>query len=188
MSFIEDTLPWARGDTFLAGETTGDDTSGQSFEGRLFRVADTLHSGTKPVILRVVKNDSASRLSGVDRQCLSFRTDDPSDWGCRVDGIAGTAGEICKPVDDYYKHVGVTGFAAYDLFYVVDEGLCNVMTTTEASMTATPGQAVHMAGNGKIGVASAADTTIGSATIPLTTATSTACTIEVRAGVITDAP
>lgn len=189
MGISEQNLPFARGTTWGDGEVTLSDTTGKSLEGRVYFVNDTLHGTGRQVGLRVVKNDAGARLSGVDRQCLSFSVASDSDWGNRVDGVAGTGGEMCKPVDDYYQHVGITGFADDDLFYVVDSGPCNVLSTTGGA-TGVTGGAAQMYGNGKIGAAAAADTAIGTIidASGLSTATSVATLLEIRAGVYTDSP
>ncbi len=174
---IEKNLPFPRGRTYGDGVLTLDDTSGSQLEGKLYEVKDTLHGTGIPVVLRVVKNEKGSTITA-DRLCLSFAVAESTDFGRRVDGIAGTAGEIAKPVDDYYKTVGVTTFLDNDLFYLVESGMCDILTSATGT-AASAGELVQMKGTGLITKAGNTDTVIGVAMETLSTASSTACLVNV---------
>ena len=128
MRAISQNLPFPRGSTWSDGSgQTLSDTTASDLEGKLYVVPDTVHGTGRHVVLRCVKNDSSGDITAA-RKLYSFSVG-ALDVGGRIDGIAGSAGELCKPLDDAYT-VGMT-IPDDDLFYVVDEGPCYV--TSEAS-------------------------------------------------------
>lgn len=177
---ISRALPFPRGGVMSDGIGTPGDGDFAHLAGRLYAVNDELHGGAEDVVLRVVRNDSASALT-LSRRCVSFSSGAVTEWGSKIDGIAGTGGEICKPLDDYYRGRRST-IPAYDLLYVVDEGRCDILTTADSSLAAghVP---VQMIGNGKIDCAKDKDIVIGTAMEKAAnTAASTAVCVFVNAG------
>lgn len=196
---IEKKLPFPRGKTYsdAAGDGTGalvtmaDSSPAVNLEGRTFQVPDTIHKTTHLVTLRIVRFDAAIAVA---RKCLSFSVASKGDWGARVDGLAGTGGELAKPLDDAYYY-GVDGtanravattIAQYDLGYVVDEGPCHVEATTGEK--GAVGGAVAMDELGLIGTAAAADTNIATFLEINDTAAVTAVLVYVKGGIQTAAP
>jgi len=174
-------LPFERGSTMSDGQYTPSDGQFAHLRGRLFAVPDVLHKGAEDVILRAVQNNSGGALT-VSKRCVSFSTGGMIEWGSKIDGIAGTGGEICKPIDDYY-YGRLSTILANDIFYVVDEGLCDILSTADSSLEAAH-VPVQMIGNGKIGAAKDKDIVIGtSREVAATTATSVAVCVAVNPGI-----
>jgi len=201
-AIIEKALPFPRGSTYSDAKrganslvTLSDSGPASNLEGKLYQVKDTIHNTGIPVILRVVKNDSGGDLA-VARKWLSFRLSNaattPGDWGRRVDGVAGTGGEPCKPMDDAYYYGtedtsqgGLeTTIAQYDLFYVVEAGPCLVEGQTGVA-AGSAGDAVQMAGAGRNGKAAAADTVVATYLKDGTTSEVTAELVNVHFGLQT---
>ena len=181
MTTISRELPFPRGTTMSDGAYTPSAGQFSHLVGRRYAVHDELHGGGDDVVLRVVENDSASALT-YSRRCVSFSTGSTTEFGSKVDGIAGTGGEICKPMDDYY-YGKLSSIPAYDLFYVVDEGRCDILTTADSSLEGYH-EPVQMIGNGKIDVAAANDNVIGETMEPASnTAASTAVCVYVHQGI-----
>jgi hypothetical protein len=182
MTTIERTLPFPRGTTMSDGETsTPADGNFSHLVGRRYAVHDELHKGGEDVILRVVQNDSGDDLT-LYRRCVSFSTGSETEFGAKIDGYAGTGGEICKPVDDYYRG-RLTTCPSNDLMYVVDEGRCDILTTADCSLEAY-NEPVQMVGFGKIDGASAADVVLGHTMERCSnTAASTAVCVYVHGGI-----
>lgn len=181
MTTISRDLPFPRGTTMSDGAYTPSAGQFPNLVGRRYAVPDTVHNGAEDVILRVVELDSATALT-YSRRCVSFSTGSETEFGSKIDGIAGTGGEICKPLDDYY-YGRLSSIPAYDLCYVVDEGRCDILTTADCSLEGYSEQ-IQMIGNGKIDAALANDTIIGqSMERASNTAASTAVCVYVHGGI-----
>lgn len=204
---IEKVLPFARG-TFYSEARKGtgalvtmDDSTAKNLEGRLYQVQDTLHKRGGPVILRIVKNDAGRDIT-CSRRCVSFSTTSTEDWGHRVNNF-GAAGVVAKPIDDAYYYGENPTYTSKleltmssrnvettimddDLFYVVEEGPCDVESTTVAGTTAVGGPVQCIAGGvygGQIGPAVDDDYQVGTYLETVSTASITAILIEVHAGI-----
>jgi hypothetical protein len=179
MSNYSTILPFPRGQTFLDGAYTGDDNTASHLEGRIYEAVDTVHNTGQMVKLRVVKNDSAGTLT-VARRCIRFATTSDTDWGRRAAGFCTTAGEPGKPIDDAYT-VGKV-LADDDLFYVVEEGFCDLKAGT-AVPTISAGVAFQVDGSGYLDdTAPAAGNCIIGRLTEAATASSTTYTVFVTAG------
>ena len=154
MGMKEHALPFPRGQTMGDGVLTLTDTYRDSLEGRLFTVPDTVNATGMEVTLRVVKNDTGSAIT-VARDLCQFSVATAKDFGRRIDshGSACTAGDISKPMDDAYTVA--QSIPDDDLFYVVDEGPCQIRTES-SSCSLTAQDAVAADGDGRINGAAAA--------------------------------
>jgi len=180
MTVICRTLPFPRGSVMSDGIGTPADGDFAHLTGRLFAVPDELHKGGEDVILRCVQNDSGSALT-LERKCVSFSTGGVTEFGSKIDGVAGTGGEVCKPMDDYYRGRR-TSCPANDLMYVVDEGRVDIMTTADCTLEVgfVP---IQMIGFGTIDQAIDKDVVIGTAMeAAADTAVTTAVCVFVDAG------
>lgn len=131
-------LPFARGTTFSDGGGTGMTVANESLDhmlGAEFVVADTVHNLGGEVVLRLLKNDTASALT-MDNNVYRFDTS-AYDYGRKVAGKTNTAGQACIPMDDAYA----AGYEipAYDYFWGVVRGPCNIRTDEDGTIT----HAVH---------------------------------------------
>ncbi len=177
-------LPFPRGTTFSDahsdGATTLLDDSQSGLEGKLYEVKDTLHGTGIPVILRCVKNDNSTTIS-TDYRCMSFSTSSATDFGSRVDGVANTKGEIAKPIDDFYAASSLLGeIPGYDLFYVVDSGMCDIKSFSGTATATSVGGMASVAGTGGYAAASAdTGTAIGIAMEVSSTSANTAFLVNV---------
>ena len=148
-------LPFPRGTTFSdQGLVTMDDSMRSDLEGKLVQVEDTVHDTGEQITLRIVKNDTGGDIT-VAKKCGEFSTTTDKDYGARIGTFPGnTAGAVGKPIDDAYT-VGGT-IPDLDLFYVVEEGLCDILTEASAANIGV-GEPVAMDGAGCIeGVATGA--------------------------------
>ncbi len=176
------TLPFPRGTTMSQGSgQTLSDTIWKKLEGSKYSVTDTEHGTGQEVVLRVVKNDTTDLT--VARACVSFSKTSEDDWGCRVDGLAGTEGEVAKPIDDaYYGHL--TKILADDLFYVVEEGPCDIAgVASGCAITEGCGVAAHA--SGLIDIAADAQYIVGTACEAQSTSVSPVVLTNVMAGIAT---
>lgn len=126
MSNYDAALPFPRGQTLSdGGEITLGDAGFDELEGRVFEYPDNIHGTGTITRLRIVKNDTGSDIT-VARKFGEFSTD-TGDVGRRIGTFpCNTAGAIVLPLDDAYP-VGMT-IPDDDLFYVVYEGYCDVLT------------------------------------------------------------
>jgi len=178
------TLPFPRGQTYGDGQLTLTDTTAKHLEGKRFRVPDTLHGTKGDVVLRVVKNDAGADLT-ISKRVLKWSTASEDDIGNRVDGWA-TASVHGKPIDDYYLGRKTT-IPDDDLFYVVDEGPCDVLiSTTTSTAISAAGKPVQVAAAGCVGQCADNKISIGTALEAKSTAALTAVAIYVHAGIITN--
>lgn len=122
-------LPFKRGDVHGSDGLLGDGID--KLEGQVYAAPDSVHGYGGDVLLRCVKNDSSAALT-VARKCVEFSAN-AGDLGRRVVGICDTAGAVAKPIDDAYK-VGST-IPARALFWVVEQGFCDVLNATQATAT-----------------------------------------------------
>ncbi len=208
MSIIEKTLPFPRGAFYSEAHkgtgalvTMGDSTA-KNLEGRRYQVEDTIHKTGKHVILRVVKND-AGRDMTCSRRIVTWSSTTTNDWGNRVNDF-GAAGEPGKPIDDAYYYgpqpkytTGLeltiadraveTTISDNDLFYVVDEGPCDIEATTNANGIAA-GIPFFCAGTGSTYDGLIAEALDGNLPLgvcleaPSATTSITACLVEVSPG------
>ena len=118
-------LPFPRGKTWGDGQVTLDATSGANLLGKLFEVPDTVNGTGQSVVLRVVKNDSGSAIA-VARKGIAYHTG-AKDFGRFASGYVGATGGYGQPLDDAYT-IGAN-IAANDLFYVVEQGPCQLYVT-----------------------------------------------------------
>jgi len=174
-------LPFPRSETYSdRGVVTMNDTAYSHLEGMIVTVPDTIHNTLRETKLRVVKNDSGAAIT-VGRKMMAFSTTSVGDIGGRVSGIADTAGQVAKPLDDAY--IGkLTSIPDNDLFYVGEAGLFDCLSTTTGVDDSIRGVPVSVAGNAKIGGAAANHHAFGWAQEPVTTAASTGVVVLVQAG------
>lgn len=128
MGMKEHALPFPRGQTMGDGVLTLTDTYRKSLEGRIFTVPDTEHGTGMEIKLRVVKNDTGAAITAARNLC-EFDGTDALDFGRRVTSFGNNLsgqGVVCKPLDDAYT-VGQS-IPDDDLFYVVEEGYCTIVT------------------------------------------------------------
>ncbi len=133
------------------------DTNYVSWEGRIFETSDTVHGTGQTIKLRVVKNDltASGAAITVARDLCQFSSADEGDFGRRIGyfGTACSAGVVSKPLDDAYV-VG-SEIPDNDLFYVVEEGWCDIRTeSSTANLSAHDPIAAD--GDGRINGAAAA--------------------------------
>lgn len=183
-SMAERALPFPRGRTMGDDQLTLDDDTHKGLEGNVYEVPDTVHGTGKPVKLRVVKNDTGGDIT-VARKLCEFDGTDEYDFGRRVTSFGNNIsghGVVCKPIDDAYT-AGAT-IDQYDLFYVVEEGYCDVVTESGA-VSLPMGTPVTANSTGTIDGAKAAagNYVIGTAVQPMWSA-STNMTIDVIAGFV----
>jgi meiotically up-regulated gene 157 (Mug157) protein len=91
-----------------------------------------------------VKNDTGSAITAANKFC-EFSTTSARDFGGRVGTFpADTAGAVVKPLDDAYA----AGYSipANDMFYVVEDGLCDVLAEATYNLTAGDPVATDAAG------------------------------------------
>jgi len=174
-------LPFPRGTTFQQGlSLTPTDTSFQDLEGKIFESHDTVHGTGRMIKLRVVKNDTGAVIT-VARRFVTFSTTSAYDYGSRVSGFSG-AGNVCKPIDDKYA----VGFEIPDddLFYVVEEGPCNVLTEASAVALTGTGNVVASDASGYVNGTPCNQATEYAAGVigPAATSTATAVVVNVEAG------
>lgn len=140
-------LPFPRGGTASDfGAVTPSDGLYSHLAGRIYEVPDDQHGTGENVLLRVVVNDNASALTTA-RKFVGFSTTSDYDYGRYADGIAGSAGEACKPIDDAYA--ASLSIPAYDAYYVVERGICSVQTEA-GGVSLAAGDAVATDANGFI--------------------------------------
>lgn len=144
MARISNKLPFQRGTTWSEGKTAPTAAFTLGIEGNLYEVADTVHSlAGQKTVLRAVRNGSTALT--VARRCVSFST-----LGRVVTDLTPSAGDPTKPIDDAYV-VGAT-IPAYDYFYLVEEGPCDIQESTSSSSLAV-GTLVQVTVDGKQGTA-----------------------------------
>ena len=185
MGSRELTLPFPRGTTFSdAGVVSMDDSKYAHLEGKVYEVPDTQHGTGKNVRLRVVKNDTGGAITAARNLC-EFDGVDAQDYGRRVTSFGAALsgqGVVCKPLDDAYT-VGMS-IPDNDLFYVVEEGYCTVVTETGVvSLPVGTAVAANAAGGLDGARAAAGFYVIGTMTEPVYTA-STNAVIDVNAGLL----
>ena len=174
-------LPFPRGQTASCGGViTMTSTMFTELEGRLYDVDDTEHDTGRVVTLRVVRNASGGAIT-IKQKPVSFNVGASKYWGGRIDGEAGaTVGELCKPIDDYYN-TRLTTIPNHDLFYVVDDGPCDVLPQATSEIAA--GKGVMVTADGMSRLARDAMVHYGTACeAAVSTRTTTAQLIEVHGG------
>jgi hypothetical protein len=160
------------------------DTYKSSLEGRIYEVPDTVHNTGRIIKLRVVKNDTGAAITAARNLC-EFDGADSLDFGRRVTSFGANVsgqGVVCKPLDDAYT----AGFSIpdNDLFYIVEEGYCSVVTETGAvSLPSGTAVAVNAAGGLDGARAAAGFYVIGTTVEPVYLA-STNVVINVNAGLL----
>jgi len=176
VSQISNVLPFPRGETYAQdGAITMAATTASELEGKLYRVEDSLHGTGEDVILRCVRCSAAITVA---YKLMSFAA---AKFNLQIDGISGTAGEVCKPLDDKYASDGaITTIVQYDLCYVVEEGPCDILSAA-GGITTTALEAVGGDGAGAIkdSIPTAGQAVIGTAAENMTVA-ATAYRVNVR--------
>jgi len=149
-----DTLPFERGKTFADGNSSviGSGKNEQLL-GKKYTVPDTQHGFGEDVVLRVVMwNDATAHTTTARSKGMALNGSGTTGTaGAKCTAVVAAKGGVGKPIDDAYA-AGVV-IPQYDLFYVVEEGRCDVDTGTTGALTA--GTAVAFASDGTIGVAPA---------------------------------
>jgi hypothetical protein len=102
--------------------------------GKIYEAPDTVHDTGKPIKLLVVQNETGGDIT-VARKFGSFRATTAKDFGRIIGAFPNTtAGGVAVALDDKYT-VGTT-ILEHDLFYVVLEGPCNVLTAAAVNSLA----------------------------------------------------
>ena len=132
-------LPFPRGSTLSCASLISlDDSTMSQLEGRLVQVEDTEHGTGEQITLRIVKNDTGGDIT-VSKKLAAFSTTSESDYGCRIGTFVNTTdGGVCKPIDDAYT---ITTIPDDDLFYVVEEGSCDIVSAA-GGISSAAGEAV----------------------------------------------
>lgn len=127
-------LPFPRGTTYSQGAFTPTATDGLQIEGQVYTVWDD--DFDMPVKLRVVRNMTGSTLTLTAGKLIGFKDGSGTfaNLGKHAYALAAD-GEPAKPIDGAYAATATA--AAYDLFYVVEEGPCVVL-----KIAASSGQAI----------------------------------------------
>jgi hypothetical protein len=136
--YTDATLPFPRGSTYKDGGNlvlADNTTCGAGIVGRLFETTD---SSGRPLVLRAVRADAA--LTDVGGTVVRYTA---AKTGSNIAGTSTGSGEISSIVDDAYP--STYDIAAYDVFYVVEEGY--VVALSESSAT-TAGTKVMANGSG----------------------------------------
>lgn len=149
------TLPFPRGSTMSDFGTVSIDTTNPEWFydnlcGRVYEAPDTVHNlPGRQVKLRVVRNHSGSAIT-VARKFMKYTTaNGETERYCA--GVA-TKGGYGKPLDDAYT-VNAS-IPVNDLFYVVEQGPCDILNYITASTTEhnlqTPGYPVKSGPTGRL--------------------------------------
>lgn len=165
-------LPFPRGKTYSQGVYTPTATDGANLEGKRFTVPDERNPGGEKVLM-VVRNGNSDVT--VAKKVVGF-----SALGTKALNGAwlATSGGIGKPIDDAYPD-GMT-IKAYDLFYVVDEGVALVGKTTDSgSGTISAGDKVYANASGLIDKTVSSGYVVGAA---YATAQQSGATVQVMVG------
>lgn len=127
MPEVKRALPFPRGETYNADSLlTMSTTLHDHLEGKFYTVPDTVHNTGKMVTLMVCKNRTGSAIT-IARKFCELTAEAALGWGCKVTTFpCNTAGAVAVPLDDAMTNGG--SIAANDLFYVVVEGPCYVLT------------------------------------------------------------
>jgi len=143
------TLDFPRGSTFgnMGDKTmTAAIAAATNLAGRVREVPDTIYGSGKPVKLLYVQNETGAAIT-VARKLCEFRRVSALDFG-RVVGAFGNnlsgQGVVALPLDDAYV-VGAT-IPEHDIFAVVLEGYCTVLTESIVGSVSLP-QATAVAAN-----------------------------------------
>jgi hypothetical protein len=141
--------PFARGETFFGGDTIDisdlTNIGGEAYEGREYIVEDTLHQSGAHLVLRVVRNMSATAV--LKKQTLIPST--VADYGHRrTIGPQTVAAALSYIADELLPAAGVP---QYDLFYVVMEGPTKV-TSPDGGSAITMLAPVVSAATGRVEV------------------------------------
>jgi len=136
-------LPFPRGTTYSQGAFTPTATDGLQIEGQVYTVWDD--DFDMPVKLRVVRNMTGSTLTLTAGKLIGFKDASGTfaNLGNHAYSFALAAdGDPAKPIDGAYAATATA--AAYDLFYVVEEGPCVVLKIAASSTQAiTAGAKVY---------------------------------------------
>lgn len=120
----DETLPFQRGFTFYNGGTIDSgNLGGVNYEGKEYRTEDTIYGTGQYVTLRVVRNSGSFNL--LPKRMVSF---DTAYVGCRCNGYTTANYAPGVPVDELLPAAGVV---PNDLFYVIMEGPCAVLTALD---------------------------------------------------------
>ena len=120
----DETPPWPRGFTYYNGTTI--DTSnlgGINYEGKEWRTEDTIYGTGGYVTIRAVRNSGSFNL--LPSRLVTW---DTAHVGTRVNGYAAVSYAPSMPTDELLPSAGVV---ANDVFYVVMEGPCGILTALD---------------------------------------------------------
>lgn len=185
MSQTNHLMPFLRGTTYGDGQLTLTDATAEKLKGMVFETTDDLHGTGNSVMLRVVQNDSGSALT-IARigKCVPFTTSNVS-FGKRASATLAGAGVVAKPIDDYYTEKGVSEIPANDLYYVVEEGPCDLMGDASHSLDSDAvGTPVSVSGSGLIDSSEDGHFVVGATMEQADTSATTSIQCYVRPGII----
>ena len=146
-------LPFARGETYFAGDTnTATSTIGDKLLGQEYIVTDQTHGTNLPIRLRVVQNlSNASILTG---RGVTLSTG--ASYGKSVTGYGGAQGAVgILPVDDAYTDT--YSIINNDIFYVVVDGPVHVKAPTGTATTIVVGSKLTWGATGHCEIAADLD-------------------------------
>ena len=138
--------PFDRGTTYFGGGTVSA-TEGEHLCGKKFEFVDQTHKPGSVVTCMVVRAKAAITVARVG---VEFDTD-AGEYDHLVNAICDTAGAYGWPIDD--KLVVGSTIPANDLFYLVVDGPCQMLTSATSSNEAADlvaGGPVTMNGSGKL--------------------------------------
>lgn len=116
-----ETPPFPRGQTYYNGGTIDSaNLGGVNLEGKEYVVEDSIYGSGQYITIRVVRNSAAIAL--LPKRLVAF---DNAFVGQRCNGYTTTSYAPGVPVDELLP---VAGVPINDLFYVVMEGPCAVLT------------------------------------------------------------
>lgn len=134
-------LPFPRGSTFgdMGNKTmTAAIAAATGLAGRVFQCEDSKHGLGELIKLRIVQNETGEAIT-VARKLCEFRSTTLGDYGTIVDKFGNALsgqGVVAKPLDDVYVVGG--SIPEHDLFYMMEEGLCTVLTASVVGTVSLP--------------------------------------------------
>lgn len=171
-------LPFARGTTLCDGQATPADGNYKAIVGQVFEVWDAVNKYGTPLKLRAVEADEEITVTS---KCVSFTVATQEDYGRKVTAADVTAGKIGKPIDPEYVRLGVSTIPNYDVFWVVEEGDVEILTSSSNSVTAGCALQISNA-TGVVDIAADKDVVIGTALEAAATSATCYVTMHVNAG------
>jgi hypothetical protein len=188
MSLTNSQLPFPRETTMYGGGGNGqtinaDWVAGTNhLVGKVYEVPDTVHGLGGTVKLRVIRNITGSAITPANK-FVEMTAAAAGDFGRNSGGFGASvsaAGVVCKPMDDAYPTT-TNLIKDDDLFYVVEEGPCNVLAESTIT-TAAAGTACQTDANGLADGVVAAATNFAVGTFDALPVADTNVRIHVNAG------